>query len=46
MVRNLLVLKVNNKDITLEELESFQEKHKEEKWFYDHIEYLKEKLDE
>jgi epoxyqueuosine reductase QueG len=46
MVRNLLVLKVNNKDITKKELEFFQEKHKSEKWFYDHIEYLKEKLDE
>ncbi len=46
MVRNLLVLKVNNKDITLEELKYFQEKHKVEKWFYNHIEYLKEKLDE
>ena len=46
MLRNILVLETNNKNITLEKLKYYQDKYKDTKWFYDHLEYLKKKLGE
>lgn len=45
MLRNLLVLSVNNHEITIDELTEIQHKYKDTDWFYDHLEYLKNKLD-
>ncbi|HHW99680.1 MAG TPA: epoxyqueuosine reductase [Acholeplasmataceae bacterium] len=44
MLRNILTLDTNNKNITIEELKYFQIKYKSVQWFYNHIEYLKGKL--
>lgn len=44
ILRNILILEVNNNNITIEELIFFQKKYFKEKWFYEHLEYLKEKL--
>lgn len=44
MLRNILVLEVNNKNISYEELEYFQNKHQDCSWFYNHLEYLKGKV--
>lgn len=46
MLRNILVMETNNKNITIEKIEFYQNKYKDVKWFYDHLEYLKEKLKE
>lgn len=46
MLRNILTLEVNNKNITSIELEKYQKKHRDVKWFYDHIEYLKTRVKE
>lgn len=44
MLRNILVLEVNNKNITKEQLEFYQKKFKNVLWFTNHIDYLKEKI--
>lgn len=44
MLRNILTLDVNNKTITIEELNYYQNKYKDVKWFYLHLEYLKGKI--
>ncbi|MFA7435826.1 MAG: QueG-associated DUF1730 domain-containing protein [Bacilli bacterium] len=44
MLRNILTLDTNNKNITIEKLNYFQRKHKSVKWFDLHLEYLKGKL--
>lgn len=46
MLRNILVLENKNKNISKERIEYYQNKHKDVKWFYDHLEYLKNKLGE
>ncbi|NLD27051.1 MAG: epoxyqueuosine reductase [Acholeplasmataceae bacterium] len=43
ILRNILVLEVKNKDISREELENFQKLYPE-KWFVEHLEYLKGRL--
>ena len=46
MLRNILVLETNNKNITIDRLNYYQNKYKDTKWFYDHLDYLKKKLGE
>ena len=46
MLRNLLVLEVNNRNISVSKLEYYQEKYKDTEWFYNHLEYLKKKIGE
>jgi epoxyqueuosine reductase QueG len=45
MLRNILTLEVNNKNITIDELNYFQKKHQDVIWFKNHLEYLKAKLE-
>lgn len=45
MLRNILTLDVNNKNISLNELNYFYNKHKSVDWFRNHLEYLKGKLE-
>jgi epoxyqueuosine reductase QueG len=44
MLRNILTLETNNNNITTSELNYFQKKYKDVKWFYLHLEYLKGKI--
>ena len=44
MLRNILTLDTNNKNITIEELNYFQNKFKDVLWFNKHLEYLKGKI--
>lgn len=44
MLRNILTLEVNNKNISLDRLKDYQKQYKDVKWFYNHLEYLKEKV--
>lgn len=44
MLRNVLTISVNNKDIEMNKLIFFQDKYKDVKWFQLHLEYLKGKL--
>lgn len=44
ILRNILVIEVNNKNITIDELEYYQKKYEKDQWFFKHLEYLKEKL--
>ena len=44
MLRNIIVLDANNNNISLEDLNYFQNLYKDELWFYNHLEYLKGKL--
>lgn len=44
MLRNILTLDTNNKNITIEELNYFQNKFKDVLWFNRHLEYLKGKI--
>lgn len=46
MLRNLLVLQANKKKLHISEIEEYQLKYKDETWFYDHLEYLKNKIKE
>lgn len=46
MLRNILVLETNNKNISIEKLEYYQKKYKNVEWFYNHLEYLKRRLKE
>lgn len=45
MIRNILVLETNNKNISIEKLNYYQNKFKNIDWFVKHIEYLKEKME-
>ena len=44
MLRNILTLDTNNKNISLEELNYYQNKYKDVLWFKKHLDYLKGKL--
>ena len=44
MLRNILTLDTNNNNIRIEEIDYFQNKYKNVKWFYLHLEYLKGKI--
>lgn len=46
LVRNLLVLSSNDKNITLDKLNYYQNKYKDIIWLKNHIEYLKDKIKE
>ena len=41
MLRNIIVLEAKNNNINLEKINYYQNKYKDVKWFYDHLEYLK-----
>lgn len=44
MLRNILVVKCNNSDLTIEEIEKYQKKYSNVEWFYNHLEYLKGRI--
>jgi len=44
MLRNVLTLEVNNKNISIEKINYYQKKYQDVKWFYNHLEYLKGKI--
>lgn len=44
MIRNLVVLKVKYKDITLEKLDYLIKEYKNVEWFYNHMQYLRKKV--
>lgn len=44
MLRNIIVVKCNNNDITIDEINKYQKKYGNIKWFFDHLEYLKGKI--
>lgn len=44
MLRNIIVLEVNNGKITEEKIIELQKKYSKEKWFVDHLEYMKGKI--
>jgi len=44
MLRNILTLDTNNNNITIKDINYFQNKYKNIKWFYLHLQYLKGKL--
>lgn len=44
MLRNIIVVKCNNNDIEIEEINKIQKKYSDVKWFVDHLEYLKGKM--
>lgn len=44
MLRNIIVLDVNNNNISYEEIENFQKLYQSEKWFNNHLAYLKGKI--
>lgn len=44
MLRNIIVLDANNNHISYEDIEKFQKLYQSEKWFYNHLAYLKGKI--